>query len=398
MPATVSVDVDVAPRVVERVPVGAAVAGRAAVVGAQHRPPTRHEVPDPGVPVDRRLVGRPTVHVDEQRAAARPSARPRPPGAGGSQSSPCTVSPSAPGHVIGLGSGRSWASSSAGAPRRRTSRRTGCRVEHRHLRRGAPARPDARDARADPSRGRGASPWTRRSAASSSASATTTRRPKPSSLRRARSRAPSGDHANDRWPGPHVGSAWSCASAEHARRCVADAGDAPHVPPTVGVRDVRERAPSARTAAGRPRRRRRRRRPPARRRGRRRERDDARAVPRHRREVPLVPGERAAVGGPRRVPREVGVRHALRPAPPSSVDDRDVAGVVASTHERDPARRARPRARRRGRRATSTRAGPPAPGPRRDGRRPRRRRARRRRPSTTRRRRRRRRGHRRPRR
>ncbi len=110
-------DVDVAPRVVERVPVRAAVAGGAAVVRAQHRPATGHEPADARLPVDGRLVGGPAVHVDQQRRRAS-----RPPVGGGSQSSPCTVSPSAPGQVIGVGSGRSCASSSAGAPRRRTSR------------------------------------------------------------------------------------------------------------------------------------------------------------------------------------------------------------------------------------------------------------------------------------
>ena len=146
---------------------------------------------------------------------------------------------------------------------------------------------------------------TRRScgAVAASASDTTTRRPKPSSLRLSAIARASGDHANERCPGPHDGSACSCASASTHVGSVTDAGDGPHVHPAVELGDERERvarrrearltdrdvvttattvgiASASSTAT----------------------RDDARAVPRHVREVPLVPRERATVGRPRRDP------------------------------------------------------------------------------------------------
>ena len=53
---------------------------------------------------------------------------------------------------------------------------------------------------------------------------TTTRRPKPSSLRFTAMAVPSGDHANERWPGPHDGSACSCGSSSTGCADVPSAG------------------------------------------------------------------------------------------------------------------------------------------------------------------------------
>ncbi len=90
-------------------------------------------------------------------------------------------------------------------------------------------------------------------------------------------------------------------------------------------------------------------------------RDDARAVPGHVREVPLVPGERATVGGPRRIPRVVGVRHPPRPLRRRRASTTAMSHAVVALHARTRpgCRRGRRPGRRRGRRATSTRTGPP---------------------------------------
>ena len=55
------------------------------------------------------------------------------------------------------------------------------------------------------------------SSRTSPASVTTTRRANPPSFRHSAIASESGDHANERWPGPHAGSAWSCGSARSGR-------------------------------------------------------------------------------------------------------------------------------------------------------------------------------------
>ena len=208
--------------------------------------------------------------------------------------------------------------------------------------------------------------------APSPSSGTTTRRPKPSSLRVSAIARASGDHANERCPGPHDGSACSCGFGEHgtsARRRRASTD--PHVHPAVELGDERERVARRReprladrdvVATGDQ--------------GRRRvgivdrDGDDPRAVPGHVREVPLVPRERAPVGRPGGIPRVVGVR--------------DRAAAIRSRRRRRPrrrrCRRARARTRPAGRRARppARRRDRPARGPGPD---PRGRRSARRRPS-----------------
>ena len=71
------------------------------------------------------------------------------------------------------------------------------------------------------------------------------------------------------------------------------------------------------------------------RRARRRRAHDPRRVPRHVRQIPLLPHERAAVGRPRRVPRVVGVRDPLGPTGTVERNRGDVAGVVALDRARD---------------------------------------------------------------
>ena len=117
-------DVDLAPPRVEGALVRASVARRAARVGREHGPPPRHEVADPGLPVDGGLAGR-TRRGRRRAAEGRAARAPRPAGRrrAGATASPWTVAPSWAVHVTGRGSGRSTASSSPGAPRAHTSRR-----------------------------------------------------------------------------------------------------------------------------------------------------------------------------------------------------------------------------------------------------------------------------------
>ena len=114
---------------------------------------------------------------------------------------------------------------------------------------------------------------------------------------------------------------------------------------------------------------------------------DARRVPRHVGQVPLVPREPRSVGRPGRIPRVVGRRAALRPRAAVERDDGDVARVVALDRRtrprlgpRPPARSARPSRREHADDAVRRAAR------RRSGRRRRRRRARRRTPRRSRRR------------
>ena len=80
---------------------------------------------------------------------------------------------------------------------------------------------------------------------------------------------------------------------------------------------------------------------------------DPRLVPRHVREVPLVPHERAPVGRPTGIPRVVGVRDTIGPRGPVERHDGDVARVVALDRARDLTVDRDRRARTRGRRGSS---------------------------------------------
>ena len=88
---------------------------------------------------------------------------------------------------------------------------------------------------------------------------------------------------------------------------------------------------------------------------------DPRRVPRHVRRVPLVPGERRAVGRPGGVPREVGVRDDGRAADRRAAPSRSRHASSRLVDERDPARGSTPRAPRLGRvrAAASTSPVPP---------------------------------------
>ena len=222
-------------------------------------PPTRVDTNQRtrGLPVDGRLVGRAAVDVDEQR---RCRVRRRARTSDGSHRSPCTVSPSAPGHVIGVGSGRSTPSSSAGAPRRHASRAPVVGIEHGQLAARCGRRSGCRRCPQCPSRGRWCQPFDTSTAAGSRSpsSVTTTRRPKPSSLRhdrdRARRRATTRTNA-----GPDPTTARRARAVRRARHAGAapTCGDGPHVQPAVALGDERQRdRRRARTAAGRRRRRR----------------------------------------------------------------------------------------------------------------------------------------------
>ena len=144
-----------------------------------------------------------------------------PESSGGDQSTPCTVTPSAPGQVTGVGSGRSTASSSPGAPLASTRRSpvgwstVSCGAvrppERTHA---IPSRPQSRPACHPRDSSRAPPP----------SSDMLTRRPNPSSLRFTAIAAPSGAHANDRCPGPHEGSACSRASSTNGRAGAPSAG------------------------------------------------------------------------------------------------------------------------------------------------------------------------------
>ena len=197
---------------------------------------------------------------------------------------------------------------------------------------------------------------------------------------------PSGDHANERWPGPHDGSACSCGSsstgtgasrrsgathtfiqpdASETNASVRAVGREPRLADrdVVAARDQTRLASWPSSVAT----------------------HDPRPVPRHVREVPLVPRERACrrptTPGPTRSRR---ARCDAGQPEPSTRDDRDVARVVALEHERDAChRRARPRARRRARRVRAPAPARRSPGSRAGARRRRRRPVRRRPPSST---------------
>ena len=195
--------------------------------------------------------------------------------------------------------------------------------------------PHRDDAGRDPSRCRGASPSRPRSTVPSSV--TTTSRANPSSFRHSAIASDAGDHANERCPGPHAGSAWSCGSTSNGRAPVAVGDAATTGRSTTRSRRRRTRAGArrARTGAGPPRRAAHRPRPAAALVAV--DEHDPRRGPRHRREVPLVPRDPATVGRDRGVPREVGTRPALRPGPGVGPRLGDVEGVVPLAREQDPA-------------------------------------------------------------
>ena len=160
--------------------------------------------------------------------------------------SPCTVSPS-PDHVTALGSGGHRVELAAGAPRARAVRVPG-RVDDRDLGRGAAARAH----RAMPPRApvdavvpaavttAGTSPSTRRAPGARS-------RPRCDQHDGGAGRATTRTNAG---PGPHAGSAWSCASTRRGARTCRRPGGEPHVPPTASrPRRTRANVGRARTGA-----------------------------------------------------------------------------------------------------------------------------------------------------
>ena len=151
-------------------------------------------------------------------------------------------------HVTTSGSTAS-VSIPAGAPRATTRRCAGRRVDDRHLRGRARAGPDRDDPGAAPVDA--VVPSLRDVGDRAVEARPRTRRAKPSSLRHSAIASDAGDHANDRWPGPHAGSAWSCGSTSSGRASgavgVAELEHV-HVPPTRLVGDVGEHAGVGREA------------------------------------------------------------------------------------------------------------------------------------------------------
>ena len=195
-----------------------------------------------GRPVGERLAGRAAVHEHEQRAGAAhrddsPAAR---------HSRPCTVAlPDF--HVTARGSTRPVASNPPTGPRAIARRPEPFGGEHDDLRRRHRAGADARDAAGVPSRGRGASPSTARAPTACPAPRSRAGRSR-LSLRHHASSVPSGDHAYDRWPGPHVGLGVLALLGEHRTRVRAVGIGDPQRRPAVGVGDERELRPVGREA------------------------------------------------------------------------------------------------------------------------------------------------------
>ena len=144
---------------------------------------------------------------------------------------------------------------------RRAVRGAGARVEHGELGRGAAARADARRRRPRPQSRPACQPLRDVDRRSGRRGRRRTRRPKPSSLRLSTMAAPSGDHANDRWPGPHDGSACSCGSSTSGTGAPPSPAARAHtfIQPSASDDERQRVVGRARTGAGRPRRRRRRR-------------------------------------------------------------------------------------------------------------------------------------------
>ena len=168
------------------------------------------------------------------------------------------------------------------------------------------------------------------------ATSSTHSRPKPCSLRQNATWLPSGDHANDRCPGPHDGSPCSALLLHERTRAGAVAIGPPEVEPPVRVAEEGELRSVGREAGllhGHAFTTRHRDRIAAAVRG---ANHDAALVPRHVGNVPLVPRDVGRVGRPHGVEAEVGARRdALRPwAVGRDRRDPDVVGVDHVGHAR----------------------------------------------------------------
>ena len=174
--------------------------------------------------------------------------------------------------------------------------------------------------------------------------------PNPSSLRVNTIDEPSGDHANERWPSPHDGS--PCSSCSSTTGLASDPSRRPATGSTSPSRRTGRRArpvgrearllharavATATTTRGRG---------VGARHG---AYDDAACVPRHRRNVPLVPRDMTTVGRPRGVEAEVGITGQPHgPCRPVERRDRRRASDRRRTRHdavgtRSPARRSRHR-------------------------------------------------------
>ncbi len=319
-------DVAVAPRSVEGALVGAPVARRAAGVGGEHGPPPRDEVADPRLPVDRGLVGRPAVDVDEQR-------RERAGGVVAGREPQETVH----GRRVGpRPRDRPWFGEGdrvelpRRAPRPHLPVAAG-RLEHGELRRGATARPHTQDPARAPVEAR--VPPAREVPDGTAIQRHDDQPPETRFVAVHRDRRAVGRPRERSLPGtPRWLGVLARLLDQRSRRRTVGRRE-PHVHPPALVGHVRERvadrrearlADGNRVAPGDPARL-----------GVTAPHHDARRVPRHVRQIPLVPGQRAAVGRPRGIPREVGVRDPFGPRGPVEPDHCDVARVVTLEHERD---------------------------------------------------------------
>ena len=230
-----------------------AVAGRAAVVRLQHRAAALHE------PLHPRRSSRRAPGRSARRARCTTS------GGRGRRDRPATTTRARSRcrdfHVTARGSTRRrrFEPADRAARDRRADPNRSPRA--RRPAAASPRRSARTRCRARPSRGRGASPSTARAPSACPAHRSRAGRSRPR-CGTTRARVPSGDHAYERWPGPHAGSACSCVFAQHRLRVPAVRIRRPHDRPAVGVADEREpRCRRARSGADRRRSRRHRRRP-----------------------------------------------------------------------------------------------------------------------------------------